>query len=423
MASKVVSDARFEGLIFSCIIVTSLSMGIQTYSLPDNATTVLVYLEAIILAMFTLEVVLKIFAKGKKPWRYFIGDPHHHVGSRKKKLTWARRIRRIKHSRDWGSAGWNVFDFLIVLFSLLPLDLNIAQMRLLRLLRMGKIVKELPELHMIIVGLVGGLQAMVYIILLLFIVFYVYACAGTLWFKENDPWHMGTLPQTLLTLWRAATLEDWTDLMYLNAYGCDVYEDVYVLPAAATALTPAVCASPAARWYLSPLFFVSFVVVASFVLLSLFIGAITLSMTESFELEDARREQKAHRRRLERQRKRIEYQENMKSLRFITKKLKEQQAGEEGASEGAAAAARARHGGAGLGPELAAPAHRPGHRREPADAGAARGEPGGHGGAEHDPHLHARRLLRHPGDLGPKPDDGIFEAPFAYSEELLHFVP
>ena len=40
-------------------------------------------------------------------------------------------------------------------------------------------------------------------------------------FKVNDPWHFGSLHVAMLSLFRASTLEDWTDLMYINILGCD----------------------------------------------------------------------------------------------------------------------------------------------------------------------------------------------------------
>ena len=55
-----------------------------------------------------------------------------------------------------------------------------------------------------------------YIVILLFLVFYLYAVAGIYAFRANDPWHFSSLPIALLTLFRAATLEDWTDLMYFH---------------------------------------------------------------------------------------------------------------------------------------------------------------------------------------------------------------
>jgi len=42
-------------------------------------------------------------------------------------------------------------------------------------------------------------------------------------FQLNDPWHFGSLHMTMLTLFRCATGEDWTDVMYINSYGCDKF--------------------------------------------------------------------------------------------------------------------------------------------------------------------------------------------------------
>ena len=46
-------------------------------------------------------------------------------------------------------------------------------------------------------------------------------------FAKNDPMHFGNLQLSLLTLFRASTLDDWTDIMYVNMYGCDRHEYVY----------------------------------------------------------------------------------------------------------------------------------------------------------------------------------------------------
>ena len=54
-----------------------------------------------------------------------------------------------------------------------------------------------------------------YIGLLLGLLFYLYAVLGTTIFGTNDPHHMGTLHIATLTLFRCATLEDWTDIMYI----------------------------------------------------------------------------------------------------------------------------------------------------------------------------------------------------------------
>ena len=53
--------------------------------------------------------------------------------------------------------------------------------------------------------------------------FYLFAIVGVTNFGTNDPWHFGSLHVAFLTLFRMSTLEDWTDIMYINMYGCVEY--------------------------------------------------------------------------------------------------------------------------------------------------------------------------------------------------------
>ena len=154
-------------------------------------------IDMVILIIFIYECFVKQLAEGFAPWRYFI-------------------------NAEW---KWNVFDFTIVVLCL-PFwgdtfgGGSVALLRMMRLMRVMKLVKKIPQLQMIIMGLVGGMKSIAYIMLLLFLVFYLYAIAGIMAFRDNDPWHYGDLFTALLTLFRASTLEDWTDIMYINYYGC-----------------------------------------------------------------------------------------------------------------------------------------------------------------------------------------------------------
>ena len=66
-------------------------------------------------------------------------------------------------------------------------------------------------------------QSIAYILLLLFLIFYLYAIVGMMLFKDNDPFHFGSLEISMLTLFRMATLEDWTEVMYISWEGCKLY--------------------------------------------------------------------------------------------------------------------------------------------------------------------------------------------------------
>ena len=181
-------------------------------------------------------------AEGSKPWNYF-RDP------------------------------WNVFDFSIVAVCFMPFDAQyVAVLRLLRLLRVLKLVRTLPRLQILVSTLLKAIPSMGYVSLLLFMLFYVYAVSAVFLFKDNDPVHFDNLPLAMLSLFRVVTAEDWTDVMYIQMYGCDNYgytgiEDL--------------CTAPQAYPIFGALFFVSFMLIGAMVILNLFIGVIMNSMDES----------------------------------------------------------------------------------------------------------------------------------------------
>eukprot|EP00520_Triparma_pacifica_P006268 CAMPEP_0118662880 /NCGR_PEP_ID=MMETSP0785-20121206/17080_1 /TAXON_ID=91992 /ORGANISM="Bolidomonas pacifica, Strain CCMP 1866" /LENGTH=824 /DNA_ID=CAMNT_0006556479 /DNA_START=20 /DNA_END=2491 /DNA_ORIENTATION=- len=247
----------FNGIILVAIIIAGMLVGIQTYAGMEENTTVIT-IDNIILVTFCIEILLKMMAEGMAPWRYFT-------------------------SKEW---RWNNFDFVIVMLCMPFVDLgnSIALLRLFCLMRLAKLVRKVPQLQMIIMGLVGGLSSIGYILLLLFLVFYLFAIAGIYAFRENDPWHYGDLWTALLTLFRASTLEDWTDLMYINMFGCDTYLNIYV---SEESMQPDNrdywCTFPMQKNLLTQLYFLFFIVISALVMLSLFVGAVTMSMTESME--------------------------------------------------------------------------------------------------------------------------------------------
>lgn len=91
-------------------------------------------------------------------------------------------------------------------------------------------------------------------------------------FGKNDPVHMGTLHIAVLTLFRCATLEDWTDVMYIAMEGCETYgyDGMEEL-----------CVESSANPLLSVTYFCSFIILSSMMILNLFIGVITSSMQDA----------------------------------------------------------------------------------------------------------------------------------------------
>jgi len=236
---------RFKNFVTIAILVAGVLVGMATYpefSAKHEATLDL--LNKIVLYIFIVEIVVKMLAEGKKPWMYF-------------------------------TDGWNVFDFVIVAAAFLPFGgSSVAILRLLRLLRVLKLVKALPKLQMLVGALMKSIPSMGYVSILLLLLFYIYAVAGVFFFGENDPIHFENLQMSMLSLFRVVTLEDWTDVMYINMYGCENYgyggnEDV--------------CTNSIANPIGSVVFFVSFVLIGTMIMLNLFIGVIMTGMDEAKE--------------------------------------------------------------------------------------------------------------------------------------------
>lgn len=172
----------------------------------------------------------------------------------------AKSIAVAPQYRRYFGAGWHLFDLSVVVFSLIPTTGEYAMIaRLARLLRVMRLVSTLPELRLIVAALVRSIPGMANVTLLLAIIFYMYAIAGFHLVHGHDPGHWGSLGLSLLTLFRVLTLEDCTDVMYK-----------------ATELDDSV-------W----LFFVSFVIVATFIVINLFIAVVVNN------LEQAKKERSA----------------------------------------------------------------------------------------------------------------------------------
>lgn len=241
---KRIADSKwFQHSITVVILLAGVLVGLETdESFVQKYKDIVHLLDKIILIIFIIEIVIKIGAEGSKPWLYFT-DP------------------------------WNVFDFTIVAVALLPIDSQyVTVLRLLRLLRVLRLLKALPQLQVLVGALLKSIPSMVYVGILLTMLFYVYAVAAVFLFGKNDPIHFASLGLSMLSLFRAVTLEDWTDLMYIQMYGCENY---------GYDGNEALCTNSTAYGWVGAGFFVSFVLLGTMIILNLFIGVIMNGMDEA----------------------------------------------------------------------------------------------------------------------------------------------
>ncbi|MEZ4225609.1 MAG: ion transporter [Polyangiaceae bacterium] len=251
---SIAESARFQSFITWVIVLAGVLVGVETYPSMLQAHGDLLHgLDKVVLGIFVLEIGIKMMAEGKRPWRYF-------------------------HD------SWNVFDFVIVAAAFLPVGSQyVTVLRLARLLRVLRLVRALPKLQLLVAALLKSIPSMGYVSLLLFLLFYVYGVAGVFMFGQNDPVHFSSLQLAMVSLFRAVTLEDWTDLMYIQMYGCDNY---------GYDGNPS-CTAPQAYPVVGALYFISFVLIGTMIILNLFIGVIMNGMAEaqkeSEELEESAR--------------------------------------------------------------------------------------------------------------------------------------
>ncbi|NES80066.1 MAG: ion transporter [Moorea sp. SIO2B7] len=152
----------------------------------------------------------------------------------------------------------------------LPINTHyIVVLRSFRILRVPRLFNAVPRLQILICALLKSLPSMGYVSLLLSLLFYIYGVGATYIFANNYPVHFGSLPLSILSLFRVVTIENWTDIIYINMYGCDSYgyEGIESL-----------CTEPSASPLISAFFFVSFVLFGSMIVINLFIGVMTNSV-------------------------------------------------------------------------------------------------------------------------------------------------
>ncbi|WP_320821245.1 ion transporter [Thalassolituus sp.] len=177
-------NRTFEMLVVGVIILSALLIGAKTYSIPSAVMQVILWLDVGITFLFLFEIIVR-----------FIAEPNK---------------KRFFHN------GWNVFDTIVVVVSLIPIDNSDMALvgRLVRVFRVLRMVSIIPELRTLLNSLVRALPQLGYVVLLMFIIFYIYAAVGATFFAEINPVLWGDISISLLTLFRVMTFEDWTDVMY-----------------------------------------------------------------------------------------------------------------------------------------------------------------------------------------------------------------
>ena len=172
-----VESASVQNFIAILIVANAITLGLETVPLArETFGAWMVGFERIVLAVFVIEIALKLLAFGP---RFF---------------------------RD----AWNVFDFVIVAMALLPATGTLSILRALRILRLLRLLHALPRLRLIVEGVARVLPDMGWVFALLMLVFYIFAVLGTKLYGALFPELFGNVGMSFFTLFQVMTLESWS---------------------------------------------------------------------------------------------------------------------------------------------------------------------------------------------------------------------
>ncbi len=219
---QIAEHPLFTRVIITLIVFNALLAGLATYSYFANEEWIYIA-DLILICIFSIEIVIRIL--GAKSFGAFFKD------------------------------FWNVFDFIIVLLSLVLVGSHyITVLRIVRVLRVLRAISIIPSLRKIVNALLLTIPSMGTIMLLLGLFFYVYGVIGTTLFHAIAPEYFGTLHDSLLTLFQVITLESW----------------------ASGVMRPILAEDPSSWWY-----FVTFILFGAFVIVNLFVGVIVNNVEEA----------------------------------------------------------------------------------------------------------------------------------------------
>jgi voltage-gated sodium channel len=229
---RFVESPFFTALVLAVILANAVVLGMQTYpELERRHGDTLDLLNSIFLGFFVVELVLRMAAYGRRGLDFFRN-------------------------------GWNVFDFIVIAAAFVPgIRESSTLLRLARLMRVVRVVRVLPDLRLLVTGVVRSLPPLGSMVLLTTLIIFIYGMFGWLLFAEELPAQWGDIGRAMLTCFVMLTLEDFPIYM-------DDAMDVH-------------------PW--SWIYFVSFIMVAAFIVINVLIAIVLNSMEEAREIERRRK--------------------------------------------------------------------------------------------------------------------------------------
>ncbi|MGH3655169.1 MAG: ion transporter [Micromonosporaceae bacterium] len=226
---NLVDHAWFQRCVTAVIVVNAVTLGLETSPrIVEAAGDTLHLVDRAALAFFVVEIVLRLYAHGRR----FFRDP------------------------------WSIFDITVVAIALIPASGPFAVVRALRVLRVLRLISQVRSMRRVVSGLLAAMPGMASTGALLALILYVAAVIATKLFGGVMPAYFGDFGTTLFTLFQVMTGEAWPDI---------ARELMAEVPLA---------------W----IFFVVYILISSFAVLNLFIAVVVSAMEGEVAAERAAEE-------------------------------------------------------------------------------------------------------------------------------------
>ncbi|XP_046144197.1 voltage-dependent calcium channel type A subunit alpha-1 isoform X13 [Osmia bicornis bicornis] len=191
-----VKSQKFYWFVIVLVFFNTVCVAVEHYGQPPWLTDFLYYAEFVFLALFMLEMFIKVYALG--PRTYF-------------------------------ESSFNRFDCVVISGSIFEViwsevksgSFGLSVLRALRLLRIFKVTKYWKSLRNLVISLLSSMRSIISLLFLLFLFILIFALLGMQLFGGQfnfeygtPPTNFNTFPIALLTVFQILTGEDWNEVMY-----------------------------------------------------------------------------------------------------------------------------------------------------------------------------------------------------------------
>lgn len=219
---EIVASGWFQTVVLILIVANAIILGAETFDSPALLSDqMLSAIDRIIIYAFVAEIAMRLYAEG----------------------------------RDYFRNGWNIFDFLIVTISLLAATSGLGALRAFRVLRVLRVITVIPRMRVVVSALLDSIPGIASVGVVLALILYVFAVIAANLYGPDHPDYFGDVFQAMSTLFQVMTLEGWPDI------------------------AAAVAETHQRSW----IFFFTFVLIATFTMLNLFVAIVVRVVEEDSE--------------------------------------------------------------------------------------------------------------------------------------------